>query len=97
MYYKTVFIMENSTNTGDNQFKRENIIINVVFGIICLIVLICTVLILIYRYKKCKQTENRVNIDHDHNNELEIQVDRVPNPLYSNKSPVYSTIEETRV
>ena len=91
--------MENSTDTGDNQFKRENIIINVVFGIICLIVLICTVLILIYRYKKCKQTENRVNIDHDHdhNNELEIQVERVPNPLYSNNNPVYSTIAETRI
>lgn len=54
--------------------KQENIVINVVFGIICLIILIFIILLIWYRFFK-KDRANFVD-----------NINRVSNPLYEKSS-----------
>lgn len=64
--------------------ERENIIVNVVLGIIALIVLILLILLIRYRFKYIHMVKNTN------------QVNRIPNPLYQVEevsSPNYAVIE----
>ena len=73
--------MENSTSTSshssDTDMKRENIIINVVLGIIALVTLIFIIFLIWYRFFK-KINNNIVNDN---------SVVRISNPLYETINP----------
>lgn len=68
-------------NNTDNNLVKENIIVNVVLGIVALIVLIFIIFIIWYRFFK----KDRQQIIND-------QVQRIPNPLYQRRS---QTINES--
>jgi len=77
--------MENTTSrssgsdSGSSDMKTENIIINVVLGIIALITLIFIVFLIWYRFFKYR---NNYLVDDNYKS-----VVRIPNPLYADTNP----------
>lgn len=82
--------MDNSNNTnsssgrGNNNLLKENILINVFLGIVCIIVIISIILLIKYRF--CRKNNYEVNNNKPmgniviNNNKDSVQ--RIPNPLY---------------
>ena len=61
-------------NSSNNNMLVENIVLNVVLGLVCVVVLICTVFLIKYRFF------NR-NVLREDNKPID-SVQRIPNPLY---------------
>ena len=76
----------NSTNSlGNNgNLVKENILINVFLGIVCLFIIIAIVIVIKFRFCKKKSYDiNNINNNKDNiliNNSDSVQ--RIPNPLY---------------
>ena len=66
---------KNEEKTNKTNMLKENIVINVTLGIVCLVILIC--LIILVKIRFCKKNNN-LNID-DKNLK---SIQRIPNPLY---------------
>ena len=80
----------NQQNSNKNNIMKENIILNVTLGIICLVILIMITIHIKKRF--CKKRNYNLNVD---NSNLE-SVQRIPNPLYeiNNKNVHYEVINE---
>ena len=76
----------NSTNSSGNNgnLVKENILINVFLGIVCLFIIIAIVIVIKFRFCKKKSYDiNNINNNKDNiliNNSDSVQ--RIPNPLY---------------
>lgn len=76
----------NSTNSSGNNgnLVKENILINVFLGIVCLFIIIAIVIVIKLRFCKKKSYDiNNINNNKDNiliNNSDSVQ--RIPNPLY---------------
>jgi cell division protein YceG involved in septum cleavage len=98
--------MENLNNTnsssgrGNNNLLKENILINVFLGIICIFIIIGLIIIIKIRF--CKKKSYDVNNINNNKDNLQINnndsVQRIPNPLYRIDSisynKLYTTIDE---
>ena len=75
----------NSSSDGDNNnLLKENILINVFLGIVCIIVIISLILLIKYRFctKKSYDINNNKPIGSIVINNNRDSVQRIPNPLY---------------
>lgn len=80
----------NQQDSNKNNMIKENIILNVTLGIVCLIVLIMIIIVIKKRFFKKKN----YNLNFDESNLKSIQ--RIPNPLYeiNNTNVNYEVINE---
>ena len=96
--------MENLNNTnsssgrGNNNLLKENILINVFLGIVCIFIIIGLIIIIKIRF--CKKKSYDVNNNNKDNILINNSdsVQRIPNPLYRidsiSNNKLYTTIDE---
>lgn len=80
--------LSNNSSSDNSDMYRENIIINIVFGIIALIVVIFLIIIIYYRFFKKPVSIQIIPKD---------SVNRISNPIYETKRDSNTGITETSI
>ena len=69
-------------NSTHNSMEKENIIVNVVLGLVALITLIFLIFLIWYRFFKKRHPFNDINDN----------VQRIPNPLYDSNKIIETSV-----
>jgi len=80
--------LSNNSSSDNSDMYRENIIINIVFGIIALIVFVFLIIIIYYRFFKKPVPIHVLHTD---------SVTRIDNPIYETKRDSNTGITETSI